>query len=37
MEIDNIAGPDMPGFDRLDITPQSVEQILPSILGKAPI
>jgi NADH dehydrogenase len=31
MEIDNIAGHDLPGFARLDIVPQPVEEILPEI------
>jgi len=34
MEIDNIARPGTPGFDRLNITPQSVETVLRSILRK---
>jgi uncharacterized protein YbjT (DUF2867 family) len=34
MEIDNIARPDMPGFDWLKIAPQSIEELLPSILRK---
>jgi NADH dehydrogenase len=37
MEIDNIVRPDMPGFDRLGVTPRSVEQVLPSILHKASV
>jgi hypothetical protein len=32
MEIDNIARNDAPGFDRLNIAPRSLEEILPSIL-----
>jgi uncharacterized protein YbjT (DUF2867 family) len=32
MEIDNVARHDAPGFDRLDITPRSIEEILPSVL-----
>lgn len=37
MEIDNIMRPDMPGFDRLSVTPHSVEQVLPSILHKTSV
>jgi hypothetical protein len=32
MEIDNVARNDVPGFDRLNVAPRSVEEILPSIL-----
>jgi uncharacterized protein YbjT (DUF2867 family) len=35
MEIDNIAGQEMPGFARLNIVPQSVEEILPDIVRQA--
>jgi hypothetical protein len=30
MEIDNVARNDVPGFDRLNIVPRSIEEILPS-------
>jgi uncharacterized protein YbjT (DUF2867 family) len=32
MEIDNVAGNCLPGFDRLGIEPRSIEEMLPSIL-----
>ena len=32
MEIDSVARNDVPGFDRLNIAPRSIEEILPSIL-----
>ena len=32
MEVDNVASEDAPGFSDLGITPQSLEEILPSIL-----
>ena len=33
MEIDTVASPDAPGFDRLGISPRSVEAILPAMIG----
>jgi hypothetical protein len=32
MEGDSIAGPDAPGFDALQISPRTIEDILPEIL-----
>jgi uncharacterized protein YbjT (DUF2867 family) len=37
MEIDSVARNDVPGFDRLDITPRSIEEILPSILREVSV
>ena len=37
MEIDNVARTDMPGFDRLNVTPRSIEEILPSILREVSV
>jgi uncharacterized protein YbjT (DUF2867 family) len=34
MEIDNVARNDVPGFDRVNIAPRTIEEILPSILAK---
>ena len=38
MEQDNVADPDAPGFDVLQISPQPIENILPQMLEtlKAP-
>jgi uncharacterized protein YbjT (DUF2867 family) len=35
MAIDNVAAPDAPGFNRLAISPQAIEAILPAILAMA--
>jgi len=35
MQIDNVAGPDAPGFDALQIAPRTVEALLPQILREA--
>ena len=35
MEGDNVAGPDAPGFDALQISPRTIEDILPEILHSA--
>jgi NADH dehydrogenase len=32
MQIDNVASPEMPGFEELGITPLSIEEILPEML-----
>jgi NADH dehydrogenase len=32
MRIDNVASPEMPGFEELGITPLSIEEILPEML-----
>jgi NADH dehydrogenase len=32
MQIDNVASPEMPGFGELEISPLSIEEILPEIL-----
>jgi len=32
MERDNIADPDAPGFEALQISPQAIENILPQML-----
>ena len=37
MEIDNVARNDVPGFDRLNIAPRSIEEILPSILREVSV
>ena len=33
MEADNVAAPDVPGFEALQIQPHAIEEILPEILG----
>jgi hypothetical protein len=33
MESDNVAAPDVPGFEALQIQPHAMGQILPEILG----
>ncbi len=37
MEIDSVARNDLPGFDRLNIAPRSIEEILPSILREVSV
>jgi hypothetical protein len=32
MQIDNVAGPDAPGFAALQIAPRTIEALLPQIL-----
>jgi len=32
MQVDNVSSPEMPGFERLGISPHSVEEILKQML-----